>query len=284
MSGKETRSWQVAGSGPGRGEHERMATAATGSEFADRESGPEVVRVKLTVSNVYLVRGEAGSVLVDSGDPGNGEKISNKLAKIGIAKDEISLILLTHGHVDHFGSAAELKRLTGAPVAIHEADAGHLMRGRNPSLPSVGLEGRVVKPFLKHEAPPVSPDVTFRGEMDLAEYGVSAKVIETPGHTSGSVSVVTSSGEVVVGDVLAGGYLGFMFRPWAPRYHLFAEDLGAVRESIRGILDLSPATIFPGHGGPLEPEAVRRWFYDGALGSGDQVSEPPIHFGIDGGR
>lgn len=266
---------------PGRSVHEKLAAHGRAS---DLDSGLEVETVKLTVSNVYLVRGEAGSVLVDAGDPGNGEKVLKKLAKIGVGKEEISLILLTHGHVDHFGSAGELRRLTGAPIAIHEADAGHLISGRNPSLPTVGVEGRLVKPFLKHKAPPVDPDVTFRGEMNLGEYGVGAKAIETPGHTTGSVSVVTSGGAVLVGDVLAGGYLGFMFRPRAPRYHLFAEDIGKVRESIRRILDLSPTAMFPGHGGPLEPETVRKWFYDGALNGRGQIPEPSIHFGTDGGR
>ena len=261
MFGKETRRSQIEAIRPGVDDQERLTKKAAGSGLDGQDKCPEVERLKLTVSNVYLVLGEAGSVVVDAGDPGKGEKILEKLAKIGIGAGEISLILLTHGHVDHFGSAAELRRLTGAPVAIHEADAEHLRLGRNPNLPPVGLEGRLVKPFLKHGAPPVEPDITFRGEMDLEEYGVQARVIETPGHTAGSVSVVTSGGAVVAGDVLAGGYLGFMFRPHAPRYHLFAEDLGEVRGSIGNIIDLSPAWILPGHGGPLDPEKVRAWFF-----------------------
>jgi glyoxylase-like metal-dependent hydrolase (beta-lactamase superfamily II) len=116
----------------------------------------KVKTVRLSVSNVYLARGETGSVLVDAGDPGNGKKIMEGLAKVGAGVDEVALILLTHGHVDHFGSAAELRKLTGAPVAIHEKDEENLRRGRNPHLPPTGLEGRLIKPFLKHQAPPVA--------------------------------------------------------------------------------------------------------------------------------
>ncbi len=58
---------------------------------------------------------------------------------------------------------------------------------------------RLVKPFLKHEAPPVEPDVLLHGETSLEEFGVRARVIETPGHTAGSVSVVLPGGEIIAG-------------------------------------------------------------------------------------
>jgi glyoxylase-like metal-dependent hydrolase (beta-lactamase superfamily II) len=56
-----------------------------------------------------------------------------------------------------------------------------------------------------------------------------------------------------------GGYLGGRLRPHRPGLHYFAEDLVALRTSIQIILALAPTTIYPAHGGPLEPAAVARF-------------------------
>ncbi len=233
----------------------REARVPTGNTMGNST----VTAIPMTIANAYLVQDER-PILVDAGGPGSAGQILEALAKSGVGPKEISLILLTHGHADHFGSAAELGRLTGAPVAVHELDTEAVRRGRNPTLPATRLRGSLLKPFLPQAAPPVEPDIVFRRETSLEEYGVRGRVIETPGHTAGSVSVWLPGGEAIVGDVMMGGHLGGAFRTGVPRYHYFAEDLGRVRESIGKILDLSPKRIYVGHGGPLDPGAVRRRF------------------------
>ena len=219
----------------------------------------EVVLVRMAIANAYLVRGDR-PIVVDTGAPGSARAILRALTAAGSGPRDVSLILLTHGHADHFGSAAELRRLTGAPLAIHELDAGALRSGRNPYLPPTRLRGRLLTPFLPHRAPPIEPDLVFRGELDLGAFGVAGRVIGTPGHTAGSVSVLLPDGAAIVADLLMGGHLGGAFHPRVPRYHYFAEDLHGVRHSIAAILDEAPTTIFVGHGGPLDPEAVRGRF------------------------
>jgi glyoxylase-like metal-dependent hydrolase (beta-lactamase superfamily II) len=104
------------------------------------------------------------------------------------------------------------------------------------------------------------PDILIDQEMDLQSYGVDARVILTPGHTSGSISVITGEGEAIVGDIMMGGHLGGVIFPHRPRYHYFADDLNTVRASIKKVMDHSPKKIYVGHGGPLEPEAVIKYF------------------------
>ncbi|MFF2198597.1 MBL fold metallo-hydrolase [Streptomyces sp. NPDC058157] len=209
--------------------------------------------------NAYLLLGRR-PVVVDAGTPGSGRKILDAIAAHGVDPADLSLIVLTHGHIDHFGSAAELSRLTGAPVAGHVADLGPFRTGRvrEPYLPT-GPMGRLMarNAKLHARAEPVEPEVLLRGETDLSEFGIEARVMPTPGHTAGSVSVLTGQGDLVAGDLIAGSFMGLVpGRPADPPFH---DDPVGNLASLRRMLDLGPARLHVGHGGPLEPGRVRRW-------------------------
>jgi glyoxylase-like metal-dependent hydrolase (beta-lactamase superfamily II) len=223
------------------------------------DEGALVIRIKLASSNAYIVKGKR-CLLVDTGSPGESTKIVEELRRNGIDVKELALILHTHGHSDHCGSTAELRRLTRTPTALHVADIHMMERGRNDPLIPTRPAGWLIRPFVDNSFEPVSPDLLLEGEPDLAEYGVAGRIVYTPGHTSGSVSLVTSEGQAIVGDLMMGGYMGGQFFPLLPDYHYFADDLGMVRTSIKKILDLSPKEILVGHGGSLHPEAVRERF------------------------
>ena len=215
-----------------------------------------VTKIRLNLSNAYLIQGER-AILVDSGSPGESQAILKALASAGVDVNNLSLLLHTHGHSDHAGSTAEQQRLSGAPVAIHAADAVLLRRGRNGPLPPTGLEARLIRPFVDKPFPAVEPDVVFDQELDLAPYGVDGRVVMAPGHTAGSVSVLLAGGEAIVGDVLMGGLMGGTFQAGKPNLHYFAEDPGQVRQSLDFLLAQPLHTWYVGHGGPLAMDAVQ---------------------------
>lgn len=229
-----------------------------------------VVQINTGAVNVFLVRGGAGCVLVDAGNPGKANLILERLAERGVAPDDVRLILITHGHVDHFGSAAALREQTGAPVAIHALDADAARQGihqpdsLHPTNRWIGLAMRF--PFLRlpDRAPAFEPDVVFEKEWRLDEYtltllsasGVAGRVIHTPGHTPGSVSLLLDSGEAIVGDLVMGKLMGLIRKPGPP---IVAWDLERNRESVRRLLALSPRVVYVGHGGPFRAEDVFEW-------------------------
>jgi glyoxylase-like metal-dependent hydrolase (beta-lactamase superfamily II) len=103
----------------------------------------------------------------------------------------------------------------------------------------------------------LEPDILIEGEMDLARYGVNGKIIMTPGHTPGGISITLESGEILVGDLIFGG----LVRPAAPGFPYFAESVEQLLQSIQKVLGLQPSIIYAGHGGPFTAESVRRRFF-----------------------
>jgi glyoxylase-like metal-dependent hydrolase (beta-lactamase superfamily II) len=199
-------------------------------------------------------------VLVDTGFPGSAATIVEKLRENGIEPDWLSLIIITHGHSDHFGSAAELKKLTGAPVAVHKLDAEYLTEGHDPELRPTGFIGRMLIPAMKRrgpaKSPPVKPDILIGEELDLKKYGVDGKAVHTPGHTQGSLSVILLDGEFIVGDLIMRGMLRF----WQPNYPLFADNMSQLNKSLKLVLSKNPDKIYCTHGGPFDSQAVQRRF------------------------
>lgn len=217
---------------------------------------PSVIPISFGMVKAYLLRGER-PILVDTGMFRGEAIIAKTLEGLGIAPREMALILITHGHTDHFGSVAAVKEMTGAPVAIHRLDAQALREGRNFPLHGVGIVGRLMQGLSgRSRARPLEPDALIEDEMSLEPFGVRGRVVHTPGHTPGSVSVLLADGQAIIGDLT----MGAMTRPARPGYPFFADDLAQLRASIATVLAASPTRIWAAHGGPFDPEDVARAF------------------------
>jgi glyoxylase-like metal-dependent hydrolase (beta-lactamase superfamily II) len=223
------------------------------------KQGSAVIQIPLGRVNAFVIRGKR-PVIVDTGYPGSAPAILDRLTENGIDPKSVSLILITHGHADHFGSAADLKERTGAKVAIHRLDAEAARKGQDPPLSPTGAIGRLFMSLLTRrgpaKAPSFEPDILIEDEMYLKKFGVDGKIIHTPGHTPGSVSIALPGGEVIAGDLIMRG----MLRWWQPNYPLFADDMAQLDESIQLILRSKPTKIFSGHGGPFNTTSVLHRF------------------------
>ncbi len=207
-----------------------------------------IVRIKGSISNCYLLLSEK-PVLIDAGAPGDLKRILAGLKAAKVDPKDLALILLTHGHSDHAGCAAELKRRSGAQIALHTGDAGLVREGRNGVLAVRDILGRILRPFVDEQFEAFEPDLIFRDGFSLETYGIRGRVLATPGHTPGSSSVVLASGEAIIGDVLRGSLL----LPNKARPHYFCNDpdsnaASIVRLAREGLLRCHPGVFgsFPG--------------------------------------
>jgi hydroxyacylglutathione hydrolase len=215
--------------------------------------------IHMGVDTIYAVRGE-GVILIDGGDPHKLANFKKGIEEVSIRPEEIQLIVLTHGHWDHIGSTKEIKELTGAKVLLHQGDMNLLVEA-SPSLPS-GFTGwgkiisallRLYSPFIR--IPTFEVDIVAGDdEIPLVEYGIPGKVVPTPGHSWGSVSVLLESGEAFVGD-LAMNMFPLRLSPGLP---IFGDDVQVVIASWRKLLDMGVKTIYPAHGKPFPAEVMRK--------------------------
>jgi hydroxyacylglutathione hydrolase len=196
--------------------------------------------VNLRFVQSYLIEMPAGLALVDCGMPRQEGAILQAMQRLG--RDDLKLIFITHAHADHYGSAAALKRLTGAPVAIHRADAQAMANGETP-VRSTKAHMRLITALMAlfSHTPPVQADLLLEDGDSLAQYGVPGVVVHTPGHTPGSCCLVLEDGSGFVGDLLSAGE-----KPQLQR--LFIQDPQQLRQSYIRLRELRLAKVYAGHG------------------------------------
>jgi len=207
-----------------------------------------LIRIKGAISNCYLLLGDR-PMLVDTGAPGDLKRILAALKANSVEPKQLALILLTHGHSDHAGCAAELRRRSGTQVVLHAGDADLVRHGENGVLAAQDALGRIVRPFVDEQFEAFEPDQLFRDGFSLEPHGIKGRVIATPGHTMGSASVVLGAGEAIIGDVLRGS----MLWPNKAAPHFFCNDpelntRSIVRLAREGLLRCHPGNFgsFPG--------------------------------------
>lgn len=228
---------------------------------------PQIVTIPalpMGMLNAYLLVANGRAVLVDTGLPGTAAMVARLLARHGLGWDALTAVILTHGHIDHAGAAAEIARLTKAPVYAH-ADELPYLAGSPPLIRPTGpfglmfkRTGLIERPF---EAVTVDNPIPGSEETVLAPWPGEPplRLLPTPGHTPGSLSVILEGGRVLAGDLLASGILlgGIAFRGHT-KQPPFEEDTRQVLRSLAALLDRGAREFYLGHGGPVSRQQVER--------------------------
>ncbi|HDS06417.1 MAG TPA: MBL fold metallo-hydrolase [Bacteroides sp.] len=212
------------------------------------EKDYKIRRISLGGVSAYLLFKPGRAVLVDCGRGGLMNRILEALQGAGLQPEMLELLILTHAHFDHAGTAARIKAATGCRIMVHRSEADRLRKGFT-QLPGgtrwkarvlVGLARVFARRLGKYEG--VEPDILADTSYDLKEeFGFPARVIHTPGHTPGSMVVLTEAGEMFSGDT----FFGLEGKEYFPP---FAEDLTALLESWKMIRSLPVKVIYPAHG------------------------------------
>lgn len=207
-------------------------------------------QVPLGPVNAYLADNGGELVVVDTGLPGNGDKLAAAITEIGRRPGDVRSIIVTHAHPDHDGSAAALRRLTGASIYMHESDAPLLRKGvgLRPLKPSPGMPGIIFRLFI-HPPATVEP-AEVEGTLSENEPAPGGfRVLHVPGHSAGQVALLWErSGGVLIAADAAANQMGLGI---SPAY----EDLELGKRSLARLAGMKFEVAVFGHGNPILKDA-----------------------------
>jgi glyoxylase-like metal-dependent hydrolase (beta-lactamase superfamily II) len=208
---------------------------------------PHLTMLRVKGWQMYVWRDGDSATLIDTGAPGSGAEILS-------AVPNVDRIVLTHGHVDHSGSAAELHQATGAPVLAGAGDAAAIQMGA--ALPPPVFEDWEVPIYQRVSAslPDTAPPVAVDRELvdgDVLDFGGGAEILAIPGHTEGSIAIhLGRHGVLFAGDTIAN--VGTVM------LGTFNQDRAQTMSSFQRLAALDIETACFGHGEPIASHAGDR--------------------------
>lgn len=196
--------------------------------------------IPLGMVNAYLLKGES-IILVDTGISNGYKRLINGVNQAGFDMNEISLVIITHSHSDHFGNAAKLQRDYQVPVAIHESSfRENEMIQSSPAVAMSLMPKLLNKMFGFMKTPLFIPDLPLKDGMTLEDYGVEGRIVHSPGHTEDTISIVIGN-EIIIGDALNSTKSGTFKMP------MYCNDIEKLKSSILALKAFEPKKLYCSH-------------------------------------
>jgi glyoxylase-like metal-dependent hydrolase (beta-lactamase superfamily II) len=211
---------------------------------------PGLHRIAIGSVNAYLIESDAGLTLVDTGYPGKADLILGAIQSLGRPPADVRSIVVTHCHIDHAGSLADLKRRTGAEAWMHPIDASMVRLGNpmRPLKPAPGVANWVIGNLILRFAPKELEASEIEHEVadgEILPVGGGLRAIHVPGHCAGQVALLwPHQGGVLLAADAAATVMGLGLSP-------LYEDLSEGRRSLARLSELDFEVACFGHGKPI---------------------------------
>lgn len=215
--------------------------------------GNRIIRVLSGRSNAYVIKMGLNNVLIDTGMKLFAGRLIKNLVSVNCNK--LDYLVLTHAHFDHCGAVNAVKKRFGCKVVLSKYEKEFTVNGFTPIPKGTNLFSRLVSNAGSRfdkvigSYKPFEADIEVGEVLDLSMHGLNIKIINTPGHTEGSLVVIADNEIVIAGDTLFGIFSGSVIPP-------FANDLNLLLKSWKVLIDTGCKRFLPGHGGEIDRELL----------------------------
>ncbi len=209
------------------------------------------LRFKIGTVNCYLLKIKSGYILIDTCGINNRAALVEELENAGCKPGNLELIILTHGDFDHIGNAAFLRESYDCPIAMHPDDFGMIEHGDmfwNRKRPNIFIKTIAGLLFRLSKSDRIKPDIAINDGQNLSSYGLSAKIVHIPGHSKGSIGVLTTSGDLFCGDLFE--------NTKRPALNSIMDDIETAYLSIDKLKNMKIENVYPGHGKNFQMEQL----------------------------
>ena len=209
----------------------------------------KIITINFGGVNCYLLQSDTSYILVDNGYPAKWSYLEKELQKAGCNSANLKLVVLTHGDHDHAGNSVSLRARYGVKIAMHSDDSVMVEKGdmnwnRKKKPDKFSLMFRLMPLmsvfFKPGEFKTFTPDFFIDESFDFSPYNSDAKVLHLPGHSKGSIGILTSDGSLICGD--------FLYNIFGNPGQEFCDNLTDFHASAEKLKSLQISTFYPGHG------------------------------------
>ncbi|GAB4301672.1 MAG: MBL fold metallo-hydrolase [Marinilabiliales bacterium] len=220
------------------------------------KSGIHIYNLTNSFYSSYLIEKNNIFCMIDTARKGSFKKILKSLNKIKPGLSKIDYLLLTHTHFDHCENAHRIKKQFHSKIIVGKSEAESLIKGYQ-TLPRgtkriytiLSKAGhKLIKSYFQYEG--IEPDLIIDDEYHLHDFGKNTTIFPTPGHTSGSISLIIDDEIALTGDTMFGVPKNNIYPP-------FADYPDMIIENWKFFLNTNCQLFLSGHGKPITREKLK---------------------------
>ena len=210
------------------------------------KNGNEIFQVSSGRSNSYYIINKKLNILADTGMFSTYREIKRNISIINPAT-KLDFLILTHTHFDHCQNAARLKNEYDCKIIMSEYEKDFVKDGYTPVPKGTMFFSKIIYGLGIHldnkrfSYDPFTPDILVQDEFKFIRDGLDISILETPGHSSGSISIIIDHDIAIVGDTLFGIFPNSVYPP-------FADNPNELIKSWQKLLQTGCRVFLPGHG------------------------------------